>query len=227
MAKFNRDREVKQTQRWLMRLHSPRLHMSLIIALTGGVGFLSSFVLLHFGMGAMWLRYSVAAACAYVSFLFFLWCWMRWRSDDFSGPDGSYADPPRGGVDCGPGHRASNASDVELPDIGGGLDGGDELVLVLIAIAVLFSFVWVAIWIVWAAPALFAEILVDAALAGVAGGLYRVLPGLEVELWLRTAIQRTVWQFLLTAVLLGMTGAVIQHFVPSAKSIGQVYSGKR
>jgi hypothetical protein len=65
------------------RLHSSRLQMTLIVALTGAVGFFASLALLHAGLGSLWLRYPVAVAIAYVAFLFFLWCWLHLRADDF------------------------------------------------------------------------------------------------------------------------------------------------
>jgi len=47
-----RAKEVERIRRTLERLHSPRLQMMLIVALTGAVGFLSSFVLENDGAGA-------------------------------------------------------------------------------------------------------------------------------------------------------------------------------
>ena len=76
-----------------------------------------------------------------------------------------------------------------------------------------------AVWIVWAAPALLAELMVDAALAT---GLYRRRPGVEREHWLRTAVRRTVWPFVGVAVLFSLAGGAIQIYAPNAKSIGAV-----
>lgn len=64
------------------RLHSSRLQMMLIVALTGAVGFFASLALLHAGLASLWLRYPVAVAIAYIAFLAFLWCWLRIRADD-------------------------------------------------------------------------------------------------------------------------------------------------
>lgn len=78
----SRGREIARIQRLIERLHSPRLQMMLIVALTGAVGWLASFVLLHAGVDSLWSRYPVAVAIAYIAFLFFLWCWLRLRRDD-------------------------------------------------------------------------------------------------------------------------------------------------
>ena len=48
----------------------PRMQMGLIVALTGGMGLLCSFVLLRLGMHAMALRYPLALLGAYLFFLF-------------------------------------------------------------------------------------------------------------------------------------------------------------
>lgn len=206
----------------MLRLHSPRLQMSLIVALTAAVGFLCSVLLLSFGVNAMWQRYPLAVAVAYAAFLFFLWCWLRWREDDWSEnlelPDSS---GKSGGGKCTPTERPMDHDDVDLPDVTGAIDGGDELVLVVIAIAILLAAASAAIWMIWVAPALFAEILVDAALAQ---GLYRRIPGFQEQHWLQTATKRTALPFGITAVVLALVGAAMQHFVPTAKSIGQVFA---
>ena len=218
--KFNRGRAAKRLQHWLMRMHQPRLQMSLIILLTAGAGFFSSALLRYAGVVSMWQRYPIAVACAYLAFLFLLWCWLHWRKEDLNGNlDGPHSGS-RGSVDqCAPDARAEKIGEIELPDVGGAIDGGDELVLVLLALAAVFSILFVAMWTVWTAPVLFAEILVDAALAR---GLYRTLAGFDEPNWLRTALRRTGWQFLFVAVFLAISGGVMQHFVPSATSFWEV-----
>lgn len=78
-----RRKEIARIQCTLERLHSPRLQMMLIVALTAAVGFLASFALFHVGVESMWIRYPFAVVIAYVAFLFLLWCWLRLRSSDF------------------------------------------------------------------------------------------------------------------------------------------------
>ncbi|MES2355426.1 MAG: hypothetical protein V4568_13710 [Pseudomonadota bacterium] len=95
----------------------------------------------------------------------------------------------------------------------------EELAIVLLAIAALAGAAWAALWIVWAAPALLAELLLDAALAA---GLYRRLRGVSGNYWLRTAIRRTGWQFAVVAILFALAGGLMQIYAPEAKSIGQV-----
>jgi hypothetical protein len=229
-------------------MHSPRLQMMLIVALTGAVGFLTSFTLLHSGVDAMWLRYSAAVAIAYAAFLFFLWCWLRLKSEDVidglelpvpgSGSDGAIADHPwqggggrsggggaSGSWDDGPAFgqgysefSPATADSTSLPDAAGAIDL-EELGLVLLAIAALLGAAWAVLSIVWVAPALFAELLLDAALAA---GLYRRLRSVDGDHWLRTAVSRTGWRFAGVAALFAVAGALMQLYAPEARSIGQV-----
>lgn len=67
-----RTQVVGLLQRHLEADSYPRLQMGLIVALTGGVGLLCSFVLLRLGMSTMALRYPLALLGAYAFFLFLL-----------------------------------------------------------------------------------------------------------------------------------------------------------
>lgn len=73
---------IERIRGLLLRLHSPRLHMALIVALTASVGFLCSYTLMHAGIASLSLRYLIAAVLAYLAFLFLLWGWVRLRRDD-------------------------------------------------------------------------------------------------------------------------------------------------
>lgn len=73
--------------------------------------------------------------------------------------------------------------------------------------------------VVYSAPLLFAELLVDGVLTV---GLYRRLRGMESQHWLETAIKRTAWPFAITAVLVFASGWGMQKYAPEAHTIGQV-----
>jgi hypothetical protein len=240
--------EIARIQRLLERLHSPRLQMMLIVALTAAVGFLVSFALLHAGVESLWLRYGLAVAIAYLAFLFFLWCWLRLRSSDLldgldlpspssgsphslhktwepgggqfggGGSSGSFDDGTAVARFSGNSGSASSSSGSGISDAVGGFDL-EEFAVVLLALAALIGAAFAAFWIVWAAPALFAELMLDAALAA---GLYRRLRSVEGDHWLNTAVRRTLWPFVGVAVLFSLGGACVQIYVPAAKSIGQV-----
>lgn len=88
---FNLQREVSVTAVRLAQRQSPRLHMLVIVTLAAAFGFLTTFVLLQFGIHQLWLRYACAVSLAYGAFLGMLWCWLHLRRDilndfpDFSG----------------------------------------------------------------------------------------------------------------------------------------------
>lgn len=79
---MDRSRLIVDLERRLDRHGYPRLEMGLIVALTGGVGFLSSNALLHFGLHTMWLRYLAALGVAYGAFLGLLGLWLRYRGSE-------------------------------------------------------------------------------------------------------------------------------------------------
>lgn len=231
-----RKREVARIRRTLLRLQSPRLHMGAIIALTGLAGFLCSALLLHAGMASMWQRYPTAVLAAYLVFLLLVWAWLRLRADGGDGldlPDGGGEPHGHSGWHGGGGHSGGGgasasfdapASPAELETltlgdaIPDGLDAG-EGIFVAIAVAIAAAAALGALWLVWAAPTLFAEILLDATLSA---GLYRRLRHLQADHWLVTAVRTTCWPFLVAAIVLAATGALAQSLVPGADSIGDL-----
>jgi hypothetical protein len=107
--------------------------------------------------------------------------------------------------------------------VGEALGGADEgaiplaiaLVLALVAAALLFA----ALHIVYMAPALFAELLVDGVLSA---SLYRRLRGLQTRHWLESAVRRTLLPFGTTALVLSAIGYGLQSYAPEADSLGEV-----
>jgi len=226
--------------------------MFLIVMLTGIVGFIASFSMLRAGIHAMWLRYPLAVAMAYLGFLSLLWVWLRVKTDDVMG-DLGIADAPSGNggwggpsdepFSGGGGHfgGAGQSGSFDPPgdpglvealsdadgsgavsataDVASGLDL-EELAVILAVIAALVGALWAAVTVVSTAPTLFAELLLDGALAS---GLYRRLRRVEGDHWLGTAVRRTAWRFLGVAVLFSLVGVTLQALAPGARSIGQVF----
>ena len=220
--------------------------MSIIVLVTGAVGLLISYLLLHLGLDAMALRYPLAVLASYIAFLALLGLWLRYQrlrlddvlnSVDFPTPDSidtgspsldfvpgggqfggggasvSFDDgPPAGMVDSGsmaPSSSTGGAWSVDLD--------GDELTLVLIALAIVAGAVTASVYIVVVAPGLLAEILVDGLIAGV---LWRKLRHAEPQHWLTSAVKKT-WPLALgLAALLGVLGFALQKFAPHAVSLG-------
>lgn len=241
--RFSRHHEIQTFRHKLERDSFPRLQMSLLVLLTGASGFVASYLLLHAGLAEMWLRYLAAIAVAYLILLFMLWLWLRTRAEDYVDiPDLSGLAPSdsssgfsggNGGNFGGGGSTASfdsagssfgetgnpGASGTSVGDAIGSVAEAEEfaipLVLLIIVVAVVFS----SAFIIYSAPALFAELLVDGVLSA---SLYRKLRGLETRHWLETALRRTLWPFILTAVIISASGWGLAHYAPGAHSIAEV-----
>lgn len=223
-----------------------RLQMLLLVSITGGAGFVASWALLQTGVGNMWLRYPLALCIAYVAFLLMLWLWLRTRPRDWvDGWDGTGLDlaasPSAGGSTQWGGLGGNSggggaSSSFEVADNGyadtltgpigdaiGAAADADELaiplVAVIVAVAVVALLALSSLFVVWSAPVLFAELLVDGALAA---GLYRRLRGIDARHWLESAVRRTWLPFVLTALCVAAAGWAMAHYVPGADSIGDV-----
>jgi hypothetical protein len=224
--------------------------MMLIVSLTSATGFLASYLLLHAGLTTLWIRYPLAVACAYVSFLFYLWCWLHIRKERVSDhldlpdlgstrgssgtchPEQSPFEP--GGGDFGGGGASGTVQDPissismeEAPSTAGSAltDASsalevEELGLVLVIFLALFGALWAMLTIISGAPAFFAELLLDALLGA---GLYTRLRHLQQRHWLASALRNTAWQFAAVALLLCVLGIAMHWYEPEARSIGEVF----
>ena len=72
-----RDHAIQSVRAGLVRRTSPRMHMLGLVVVTGGVGFLASYALLHAGLRSMALRYPIAALVGYAVFLGLIRLWIR------------------------------------------------------------------------------------------------------------------------------------------------------
>jgi hypothetical protein len=240
---------VRKLSNHLQRFGWPRLEMSLIVAATGVSGFFASLLLLAMGVEQMWQRYPLAVGVAYVVFLLELWAWMHLRGE-YDGPDvdiyldhnvaGNAHDTLLGhGGDFG-GGGATGSFDAPEPtdaiadsfstvgdvaDVGGAADGeGCAIVIVLlVVVALVGGLLLTAVYLVYGAPVLLAELLVDGALSY---GLYRKLRQQDRGFWLVTAVRRTGKVFLLTAAFLSAAGAALAWHHPGAHSLGEVMEYK-
>jgi len=243
-----RSQEVHRLQSTLNRDSYPRLQMALLVSITGAACFLASYVLLSSGLLVMWLRYLAAFGIAYLVFLGLLWVWMRTSAKDYADVDPSGLTPGHdaaGSADaafCGKGGSFDGGGasgnyesmptpanstafetegDSSIGDTVGAVCEADELAIPLIAILFLAGLILSSLWVVYAAPLLFAELLVDGVLAA---SLYRRLRGLESRHWLETAVRRTALPFVLTAIVLAGAGAGMQHYAPQAHTMMQAWS---
>jgi hypothetical protein len=255
----SREELVEKVRERLERHGLPRLQMSVLLALTGATGFLSSFILLKLGVHSMALRYPVSVALAYGVFLLLLRVWLGlqrkgWNLDI---PDvGSVGDAVlegSGGLARGAGRFAGQggnfggagaSAEFQTPAVpmalaqptptpaasegggGGGFDfsldldeGGCFVVVAVLLIAA--ATVGAVVWVLWTAPILLAEVLVDGL---VLTGLYRRLKhGPEPGHWLTGAIRRTWIPAVVVALLFSVAGHLLQKAVPEARSIGAAW----
>lgn len=220
--------------------------MFLLVTLTGAAGFLASVGMLHAGVNAMWIRYPAAVGLAYLVFLFLLWLWLRTSGKDYV----DFADPsviPSGrsspgatneSIFAGKGGEADGGGAsgwFETPDgsdapaegmadsVGealGAATQAEEFSIPLVAIILVAAVALSSLFVIYSAPILFAELLVDGVLAA---SLYRRLRGIEQRHWLTTAVRRTFMPFVLTACFMAAGGWAMTIAAPGAKSIGTVF----
>ncbi|RLM48821.1 hypothetical protein DVK02_18680, partial [Halobellus sp. Atlit-31R] len=93
------------------------------------------------------------------------------------------------------------------------------LAVILLALGLALS----SLFVIWTAPILFAEIMVDALLAA---GLYRRLRGLDPRHWMLTAVRRTLLPFVLTTLVVAGAGWGMQEYAPQARSLGEVLASR-
>jgi hypothetical protein len=133
-----------------------------------------------------------------------------------------------GGTAWGDGPTSFSSPVASVPSSGGGGGGGggswdldlDEGALWLIPVALILAIVLGVIgYLVYLAPTLFAELLLD---AGLAAGLYRRLLRTERRSWLTTAIRTTIVPACFVAALLALAGTIMQAVYPDVMSIGGV-----
>jgi hypothetical protein len=116
---------------------------------------------------------------------------------------------------------SSSSSGLDLGDIGD-IGDADELAIPLLLIALVIGLACASFYVVYMAPALFAELLIDSAFSY---ALYRNLRSIETQHWLITALQRTALPFVLTAAFLCAVGYGLAIAAPGAHSIGEVLHG--
>jgi hypothetical protein len=236
---------VRRVKDRLMHESFPRMQMALIVALTGGFGLLASFTMLQLGMDSMAVRYPLALLFAYLFFLFLIWLWLRTNAEDYLDvPDISGISPPpraseylpefrsHGGGDFGGGGASGSFDDAgntidaaissPLSSVGDSIGSAveaEELAIPLVAIALAFGIALASLYVVYIAPALFAEVLVDGALSYV---LFRHLRDQDPRHWLSSTVRHTAVPFAVTAIFLVAVGAAMAAYAPEAKSVGQV-----
>ena len=90
----------------------------------------------------------------------------------------------------------------------------------MLALVALIGGLLASFYIIYIAPGLLAEILIDGALIA---GLYKRVQQLEQRNWLRTAVRRTLLPAVLAVIFFTIAGAALQKAAPEARSMGEVW----
>lgn len=228
---FNRNWILKRLQVYLRLNGSPRFQMSLMVSGTALAGFLASVVMLHYGLHTMSLRYGIAVLAAYAGYLVFLYMWILFHRftlrsagqefdtwDSFDVADvllqiSSGGDHPRYEVLESETSREKSLLDFIDMDF-------DEGVVLLTILAVFGSVLAASVYIIYMAPVLLAELMLDGVLGIV---LYRRLRTIDQHYWLGSALSRTWMLFVCAALVFALTGEVFHWYAPDAVSIGGVW----
>ena len=119
-----------------------------------------------------------------------------------------------------PAHAAAVAQAGKKAGSGVSVDFDDGAWVLLVAGVAAALVVGAAIYVIYIAPVLFAEILLDAALAG---GLYHRLRAVDGGSWWQSAIRRTIIPAAASALIVSIAGGIMQSVYPGASSIGMVW----
>lgn len=143
---------------------------------------------------------------------------------DFAGggAGGSWGDAPlRAGYESDLGGSGGGSSVLDGLDFGG---DGDEGCLVVLALLLVLAGVVASFYVVFTAPALLAELIVDGLIVS---GLYKRMRKVEGGDWLRTVFRRTWIPVLLTLLFFAAAGFLLQLAAPDAHTIGEAWKTVR
>lgn len=205
---------VGRLVRLLRRVSSPRLLVTGLLVLTCSVGFLASFGLLSQGLTVMWIRYPLSALAGYFAFLIAL----KWWAGYFVQQPG--LEVTLNSLEPAPDSVQSRPDSPVFPDADIGLVL-DDLPGLVIAVVVLLIATVVGLWsIVWSAPTLLAEVLLDALLVA---GLWRRYKRRMESSTIDAAFRFTWAPALGVIVCLAGIGYCLQLIEPTAVSIGDLF----
>lgn len=232
----------------------PRVHCMLIVSLSAAAAFLTSYILMRLHVWWMAARYGAAAIVGYLTFFFLLRGWVHWRwsraqlTDDgsdivdgvvngidlpvpsFSGSGGGPSFAGGGGRSGGGGASGSWGSPASSGvgkggGGGGGLDlDGDDLFWIIVVVVAAFGGAIAIGYVIYIAPTLLAEAIVNGA---VAGKVYHGMRKQEHEFWTEEIFKRTIVSGIVVIVCAIVAGYAFNRIAPEAISIGGVLAHLR
>ena len=241
MPSERRERQIGRMKSLLLSRGHPYLLMTIFLAITGLTGFLASVMMHMGGLNSMGLRYPLAVGVAYLVFLLCLGLWLlahqkaRGSRPPTTNHPGPYCGPydfypydyypwftfPRFGSSSGSA-AVSSGSSSSSSSKGMNLDFGDGeglvLVVVILIIVAALAALAASVYVIFMAPILMAEMLVDGVLLA---GLARRMRAPKAPHWSIGAIQRTWLPVLIVAGVFCIIGFALEFFVPGAHSMGE------
>lgn len=206
-------------QDYFQRRSAPRLILSAILILTGSAGFGVSAGLLRFGLERMWIRYPIAVFAAYGVFLGLIRLWVEFEKSRFDPQTSEVQEAlkqpeAKHSPSWSSGHSSESWFDwLDVPSV----FDFDEGCLPVLLVGALIGVIGLLIFTAIAAPALAAEVFIDAFVVSV---LYRQLRKAAQENWLSTAVKKTWIRALAVAILLSLIGWCLELAAPGSHSIG-------
>ncbi|HEV3144305.1 MAG TPA: hypothetical protein VGZ47_10500 [Gemmataceae bacterium] len=237
MPSERRERQIGRMKRFLLQRGHPHLLIAIFLAITGLSGFLASLGMHACGLNSMAARYPLAVGVAYLVFLMCLGLWLAAHRKSRGAPPATYHSPgmyypyyydpypwyafPRFGSGSQT-SAASVGSSTSSSGKGANLDFGDGdglvlVVVVLIIVAVLAALA-ASVYMIFMAPALLAEVLVDGVFLA---GLARRLRAPNAPHWSIGAIRRTWAPVAIVAIVFFVLGLTLEYFVPGAHSMSE------
>jgi hypothetical protein len=224
-----RARAKAALQSYFRRRSFPRITLTLLLAITGAVGFFISYLLLRLGMEHMWARYPIAVLVSYAVLLSLIRVWVEIERARFDPADAEVENTAVEDWDGSTLTHGSSRSSWDYLDFPSGIDvfEADDGCLPAILVLVVVTLVTIVFVTIAAAPALIAEVFLDAFIVAV---LYRRLRIAQREHWLGTALRKTWLAAFATALALALGGWALEQAAPGARSIGkaieQIRSGE-
>jgi hypothetical protein len=220
----SRTEAVNWIARYLRQKSQPRLLLFAILVFTGIVGAVSSFLMLHAGLAAMYVRYPIAALIAYLVFLLLLRLWQSHQAHQSDlaiqlGTEPAVHDTPN-----------IQMEDKKTPPKRSFLDALDAMdflnifddapgLLICLLIAVIVAALALLGLVLSFAPILLAEVLLDGLLVA---GIWKRFKKSGYDNSLGAAFRITRIPALIVTFALFVIGYVFKLVNPSANSIGDV-----
>ena len=232
--KKERTRLVEQAHRYLESAGRPRLVMIGVLCVTLAAGFLASVAMVHLGLVQMHVRYPLAVAVAYATFLWMLRGWLRRQailSQLSEDPEGLLVPGAAAFGMAAFGDKLAAEEKSRRPKASSGSSWGDfsgigdvgegiGALVILVLIAGVTTLI-VSLYLVVTSPLLLAELLVDGALLG---AMSRAMSPDSPPHWSRAVVRRTWIAALVTAIVFGLVGFGIERVAPGARTLGEAFA---